>query len=108
MPAHATSPSASPRAAIEHRGLCNPQAIWSDALMNGRLSERALAPIPGGRLRRDAAAAWNAMNAESERRFGVTLRPRGPKASYRTYAQQVLLRRYWCARGRCDNAAVPG
>ena len=76
--------------------------------LNGRLPDSTLAPIPGGRLRRDAAAAWNAMNAESVRRYGVTLRPLGPASSYRTVAQQSALRREWCAKGACGNAAVPG
>lgn len=75
---------------------------------NGRLADSELAAIPEGRLRRDAAAAWNAMNAESVRRFGVVLRPRGPASSYRTFAQQVFLRKDACAKGQCRNAAVPG
>jgi hypothetical protein len=75
---------------------------------NGRLPEQQLAAIPGGRLRRDAAAAWNAMNEESVRRYGVTLRPLGPMSSYRTVAEQQILRRQWCAQGKCGNAAVPG
>lgn len=58
---------------------------------NGRLSDSTLAPIYGGRLRKDAAAAWNAMNQESQRRYGVTLRPLGPASSYRTYDQQVSI-----------------
>jgi hypothetical protein len=57
--------------------------------------DTALAAIPGGRLRRDAAGAWSAMNAESERRRGVTLRPLGPLSSYRTLTQQRQLRREW-------------
>lgn len=75
---------------------------------NGMLPDSALATIPGGRLRRDAAGAWNAMNAESERRYGVTLRPLGPLSSYRTLAQQRRLRREWEVKGRPQNAAVPG
>lgn len=77
---------------------------WSDfapegplAYVNGRLPQSALAPIPGPApgthvyLERHAAAAWNAMNAESQRRYGVTLRPLGYASAYRTYAQQVYL-----------------
>lgn len=74
---------------------------------NGRLPTSALAKIPGGRLRKDAAEAWNAMNAESERRFGVTLRPTGPRSSYRSFSEQVALRRLYLA-GKGDLAAVPG
>jgi hypothetical protein len=58
---------------------------------NGRLPASDLAPIAGGRLRKDAAAAWNAMNAESRRRFGVTLLPLGPQSSYRTLPEQEWL-----------------
>jgi hypothetical protein len=77
-------------------------------LRNGVLPDEELAAIPAGRLRRDAAAAWNAMNDESVRRYGVVLRPLGPMSSYRTLAEQTLLRRQWCAQGACGNAAVPG
>ena len=44
---------------------------------NGRLSPSVLAPIPSGHLRRDAAAAFNAMNAEVNAHYGITLRPVG-------------------------------
>lgn len=60
-------------------------------MVNGRLPASALAPIAGGQLERAAAAAWNAMNAESQRRFGVTLRPLGAASSYRTLDQQRYL-----------------
>ena len=71
---------------------------------NGRLPDSSLAPIYMGRLRRDAAAAWNALNAESVRRYGVRLRPLGGMSSYRTYDQQV----YLYARSRPGWAARPG
>lgn len=61
------------------------------AYLNGRLPADALAAIPGGHLRKDAAAAWNAMNAESIRRFGIHLHPLGPASSYRTLSQQDYL-----------------
>jgi hypothetical protein len=48
------------------------------------------------------------MNAESERRYGVTLRAGGPVSSYRTLAQQRQLRQYWANQGKPQNAAVPG
>jgi hypothetical protein len=74
---------------------------------NGRLPASHLAAIPGGRLRKDAAAAWNAMSAESRRRFGVQLRPLGGMSSYRTYAQQQY---FWnlYRSGRGNLAARPG
>jgi hypothetical protein len=55
---------------------------------NGRLAPGELGPIAQGQLRRDAAAAWNAMNVES-RKHGLQLVPTGSASSYRTYEQQV-------------------
>ncbi len=74
---------------------------------NGQLSSSELAAISQGRLRRDAARAWNAMNEESKRRYGVTLVPAGPVSSYRTYAQQQY---FWdlYRSGRGNLAAQPG
>jgi hypothetical protein len=56
---------------------------------NGRLPASALAPIPGGRLAKHAAASWNAMRAEIIRLGGPAIRPYGSESSYRTYAAQV-------------------
>ena len=77
------------------------------AYSNGRLPNSAMSPIPGGRLRKDAAAAFNAMNKESERRYGVTLRPGGPQSSYRDLAGQNY---FWnlYRSGRGNLAARPG
>lgn len=61
------------------------------AYANGRLPANVLAPIPGGQLRKDAAAAWNAMCAEARQRYGVQLLPLGPASSYRTLPQQEYL-----------------
>jgi hypothetical protein len=72
---------------------------------NGRLPPSDLGPIAQGQLRKDAAAAWNAMNVEARRR-GVELLPNGSKSSYRTYAQQVELYALYKAGGNL--AAVPG
>lgn len=71
--------------------------------VNGRLPSTDLAPIPGGRLRKDAAAAWNAMNEAA----GGGLRPTGPQSSYRDYANQV---RFWnlYQSGQGNLAARPG
>jgi hypothetical protein len=74
---------------------------------NGQLTRSSLAPIAGGYLRGDAARAFNAMNAESQRRFGVTLRPTGPMSSYRTLAQQRYLYSLYRS-GRGNLAAYPG
>ena len=74
---------------------------------NGHLSESELAAVPGGKLRRDAAAAFNAMNEESRRRYGVTLASEGPLGTYRTVAdQQHLWDLYQQHRGNL--AARPG
>lgn len=75
---------------------------------NGQLPESVLAPITGGgRLVKEAAAAFMAMNAESERRFGVTLHPSAPQNSYRPLSwQQYYYRLYRSGRGNL--AAVPG
>lgn len=54
---------------------------------NGRMADSELSPIPGGRLRTDAAVAWNAMHSAALH-DGLDLRPRGPASSYRTLAQQ--------------------
>lgn len=67
------------------------------AYTNGRLPKEALGPITKAAdgaqvyLRKDAAKAFMAMNAESEARFGVTLRVLGSMSAYRTYPQQVYL-----------------
>ena len=73
---------------------------------NGKLPPEALAPIARGELRKDAAAAFNAMNAHA-RRLGVELYPTGSMSSYRTYAQQVYLYNEYRV-GRGSLAAVPG
>jgi len=50
-------------------------------------------PSPYGTLHLDPAAAdaWNAMRAESLRRYGIDLSPGGPLSAYRTYAEQSQL-----------------
>jgi hypothetical protein len=74
---------------------------------NGRLPSSELAPIPGGRLRKDAAAAFNAMHAESVRRYNIPLQPFGPMSSYRDlHEQQLLWNLYQSGRGNL--AAHPG
>lgn len=77
--------------------------------VNGQLPASDLAPIPGGRLKKGAPAdSWNSMCYAYRQRTGRTPLPNGPASSYRTYGQQVDLRRYWCNQGRCGNAAQPG
>jgi hypothetical protein len=74
--------------------------------VNGLLSPDELAPIAGGELRRDAAAAFNAMNVEARSR-GLELRPTGARSSYRTLAQQRELWNLYTS-GRGNLAARPG
>jgi hypothetical protein len=73
---------------------------------NGRLPDSDLAPIAQGRLRKDAAAAWNTMNIEARSR-GLELVPTGSASSYRTYDQQVY---FWnlYQSGQGALAARPG
>jgi hypothetical protein len=73
---------------------------------NGKLPASDLAPIAQGQLRKDCAAAWNAMNVEA-RRQGLELLPTGSKSSYRTYAQQEELYQAYLD-GTGNMAAVPG
>jgi hypothetical protein len=75
---------------------------------NGRIPRSALVAIPGGLLRNDAALAWTEMRAEIIRRGGPPLAPTGPISSYRNFDGQVLMRNFWCGKGKCGNAAVPG
>lgn len=70
---------------------------------NGHLLKSELAPIPGGELRKDAAAAWNAPNGPAS----AGLHPTGSMSSYRTYAEQVYLYGLY-ERGEGNLAAVPG
>lgn len=80
---------------------------------NGRLPRSSLAPITKAAngqqayLRKDAAAAFMAMNAESVAKFGVTLRVASARVAYRTIAeQQYFYDLYRSGRGAL--AAVPG
>ncbi len=70
---------------------------------NGKLSKSELAPIPGGELAIEAAAAWNAPGGPAD----AGLHPTGPRSSYRTYAEQEEL---WAAykAGTGNLAAQPG
>lgn len=75
---------------------------------NGRLPDSALSAIPGGRLRKGAAArSFLAMRYFIGRRTGVWIRPTGPASSYRAlYWQQRFYRAYLSGRGPL--AAKPG
>jgi hypothetical protein len=73
---------------------------------NGQLPAAELAPIAYGRLERNAAASWNALNVEA-RAAGLELRPTGSRSSYRSYAEQVELYNLYLS-GRGNLAARPG
>lgn len=80
---------------------------------NGQLDPSELAPIvgssprPGGRplLRRDAAAAYNALHAESMRRFGISM---GLDEGTTRRAYRELDAQYEAKRIYGSNAATPG
>ncbi|WP_026912326.1 M15 family metallopeptidase [Patulibacter minatonensis] len=80
---------------------------------NGQLKSSELGEIThatnGERcsLRRDAARAFLAMNAESERRYGVTLRTSSARTAYRPLKDQEY---FWALyrSGRGNLAARPG
>jgi hypothetical protein len=69
-------------------------ALRMSGYPNGQLPGSVLAPITRcvngerGRLRKDAAEAFLAMNAESERRYGVTLCAASSRVTYRDRAAQ--------------------
>lgn len=72
------------------------------AYENGKLPDSALAPIPGGRLANDgAAASWNAGPAKAG------LKPLGPNSSYRPYSVQQYYYSLYLA-GTGNLAAYPG
>lgn len=70
---------------------------------NGKLPKSALAPIPGGELAKDAAAAWNAPGGPAD----AGLKPTGSLSSYRTLAEQKALYKLY-QEGKGNLAAVPG
>jgi peptidoglycan hydrolase-like protein with peptidoglycan-binding domain len=77
------------------------------AEQNGRLSDSSLAPIPGGRLSREAAANWLALRREGGKKLGIWISPLGPQSSYRTFAEQQHFWDLYQAR-RGNLAARPG
>lgn len=86
-----------------------PQTIQKDP-SNGNLSSSDLSPATGcaNGLANSAAAAWNHVAVVVHEHTGYWLQSNGSASCYRTYAQQVELRNYWCNAGACSNAAVPG
>lgn len=76
---------------------------------NGRFPASALAPINGGAmLGKQEAALFMALSAYGVKRGRPPCRVNGSLSGYRNFNGQVAMRRSWCARGACQNAAVPG
>lgn len=82
------------------------------AAQNGRLPSSELArvyhPTLKVKLSKPAAAAFNSMALQAAVRRTTVPYVAGSLSAYRDYAGQVLLRKQWCAAGKCANAAVPG
>lgn len=80
---------------------------------NGALSIAELTRVHHPRgvaayLRKDAAAAWEAMRQAALKERGVDLYPLGPISAYRSFADQVRMKQYWSSHGQPRKAAVPG
>lgn len=79
---------------------------------NGRIPRSMLAGIPGPNagLLKLAAFSYRAMHEQTLATRGVSLHlvDADIGRAYRNFARQVIARNVWCARGQCDNAAVPG
>ncbi len=73
---------------------------------NGRLSASDLATIPGGRLRKDAAAAWLALRRKIGNEQGVWICPTSTRTAYRSFADQEYFWRLYQQGGNL--AARPG
>jgi len=74
---------------------------------NGKLPGSDLAAIPGGQLRKDAAAAWLAMRGRIGKDQGVWICPTSRRTAYRPLAdQQYFWNLYKSGKGAL--AAVPG
>lgn len=74
---------------------------------NGRIPASDLAPIPGGRLRKDAAASWLRLRQRIHKETGLWICPTSPRTAYRPYAdQEYFWRLYQSGRGAL--AARPG
>jgi hypothetical protein len=73
----------------------------------GRLPDSDLADIPGGRLRKDAAASWLRLRQRIGKEQGVWICPTSSRTAYRPYAdQQYFWNLYQSGRGAL--AARPG
>jgi hypothetical protein len=79
---------------------------------NGHIPSTMLSGIPGTNagLVRLAAFSYRAMHERSLAARGVSLHliDGDIGRAYRSFARQVIARNFWCAQGKCGNAAVPG
>jgi len=77
------------------------------AYANGRIPASELAEIPGGWLRRDAAASWLRLRQRIGKERGVWICPTSARTAYRPYAdQEYFWRLYQSGKGAL--AARPG
>lgn len=74
---------------------------------NGKLPDNELASIPGGRLRKDAAASWLRMRNKIGKETGVWICPTSSRTAYRTYHEQQYFWNLYTS-GRGNLAAKPG
>ncbi len=74
--------------------------------INGKLPAGDLSTIPGGRLRKDAAAAWLAMRRHIGKQQDVWICPTSTRTAYRTFAEQEHFWRVFQSGGAI--AAKPG
>ena len=74
---------------------------------NGRLPAGDLSTIPGGRLRKDAAASWLALRSHIGKQQGIWICPTSARTAYRPFAdQQYFWNLYQSGKGAL--AARPG
>ncbi len=76
---------------------------------NGQIPARLLVEVgPYHWLTAPTAARWHALVADILKHEGVTMRITPGKNGYRDKPGQVFARNNACARGRCNDAAIPG
>lgn len=76
---------------------------------NGFIPASELVLIEGSHpATRGTAARWENLKADVLASEGVRLRITGGENAYRSFAGQQYARKQACARGRCNDAAVPG
>lgn len=79
---------------------------------NGSIPASLLGDVPGPNagLIKPAALSYTAMHYASVERFGISLELVDGSIGrcYRSLARQIIARNFWCAQGKCGNAALPG